>query len=214
MIVLGDIYNESLPKLNTTARDSVSGTHKSSTSNNSITIIDTVSMTNLEIGHQYTIDGIIMDKTAGTPLVISDMEVQSSVTFEATEENMSVDVKFTFSSDNLEGKSLVVFEYLSDKAYYPDETIASHEDINDEGQTIYIEDEPDTAEVPQDVTTEELTTSTETEATTEELTEPTTDVPDTFIPDTPSTGDGIPLFWMIVIFLIAVTAAILLLIFS
>lgn len=219
MIALGDIYNESLPKLNTTAKDSVSGTHKSSASNSSITIIDTVSMTNLEIGHQYTIDGIIMDKTEGKPLVISDMEVQSSVTFEATEENMSVDVKFTFSNDHLDGKSLVVFEYLSDKEYYPDETIASHEDINDEEQTIYIDDEPDTAEVPQDVTTEEPTTSTETEATTEEPTvsepiEPTTDASDTFIPDAPSTGDGIPLFWMIVIFLIAVTAAILLLIFS
>ncbi len=126
---------------------------------------------------------------------------------------------FCISNDNLDGKSLVVFEYLSDKEYYPDETIASHEDINDEGQTIYIDDEPDTAEVPQDVTTEEPTTSTGTEAITEEPTvsepiEPTTDASDTFIPDAPSTGDGIPLFWMIVIFLIAVTAAILLLIFS
>ncbi len=223
MLELGDIYNEALPELKTTARDSVSGTHKSSTNNKSITIIDTVSLTKLEIGHQYTIEGIIMDKATERPLIISDAEIKGFIEFEATSENMSVDVEFTFENDNLEGKSLVVFEYLSDKEYYPDEIIASHEDINDEGQTISIDDEPDTAEIPEEPTTEERTTEEElTSTVTEEMTteEPTTDEPDTAIPqkdvtpDTPSTGDGVPLFLMIVIFLIAVTAAILLLIFS
>lgn len=226
IIELGDIYNEALPKLNTTARDGVSGTNICSHNERSITIIDTVSMTNLEIGHKYTIDGIIIDKASEKPLVISNSEVKGFAEFEAAEENMSVDVEFTFENDNLEGKSLVVFEYLSDKEYYPDEMIASHEDINDERQTIYIDDEPDTAEVPEEPTTEETTTSTVTEElTTEEMTdsepiEPTTDETDTSVPDDyvtpgmPSTGDGVPLFLMIAIFLIAVTAAILLLIFS
>ncbi len=135
---LGDIVNKRFPTIHTTAKDKVTGSHYSNIAA-SVTIVDTVDMTNLDIGHQYKLVGVIMDKATNKELIISGKTITAEGSFVADSENMTYDMEFTMSSLPLQGKDIVVFEYLYDEAY-PDELIAKHMDINDEGQTIHFPD--------------------------------------------------------------------------
>ncbi len=225
MVVLEDIYNYELPTIKTSAVESTSGDRVYCGDDPYITIVDTVYLTKLDIGHEYTVDGVIMDKATNDKLIINNETYTASMTFVADSENMSVDISYTIPNDNLKGKSLVVFEYLRDKEFYEDEIIASHEDMEDKNQTIRI------VEISTETTTEsttETTTEVTTEVTTDEETELVTRVDDVSTEDnsekapypekrektdSPSTGDGVPLFIMIAVFLIALTAAFILLIF-
>jgi hypothetical protein len=103
-------------------------------------VIDVVAFENLVIGETYTIVGRLMDKETGKPVLINEKEVLAQTTFVAKESSGSVEVIFTFDSTGLEGKSLVVFEYL----FYEKVLIAEHTDIKDEAQTVTIaKSEPD-----------------------------------------------------------------------
>lgn len=135
---LGDIVNKHFPTIKTTAKDKVSGSHYSNIAA-TVTIVDTVDMTNLDIGHKYKLVGVIMDKSTKEELIISGKTITTEGSFVADSENMTYDMEFTMSSLKLQGKDIVVFEYLYDEAY-PDELIAKHTDINDEGQTIHFPD--------------------------------------------------------------------------
>ena len=99
-----------------------------------ITITDTVEYSGLTVGQEYKLTGVLMDKETGEPLLVNDQQVTSEATFTPSESNSTVDVLFTFDASNLGGKSLVVFEQL----YQAETLIASHEDIEDEGQTVEI----------------------------------------------------------------------------
>jgi hypothetical protein len=105
-------------------------------------IIDVVEFENLVVGEKYTIVGRLMDKETGKPVLVDGKEVIANATFTAEKPSGSVEVTFKFDSTSLEGKTLVVFEYL----YYEGTLIAEHTDINDEAQTVTIakkEPEPD-----------------------------------------------------------------------
>jgi len=95
-------------------------------------VIDTVSYENLVVGETYIVVGRLMDKATEKPLLIDGEEVIARTTFKATESSGSVEVVFTFDSTELDGKPLVVFEYL----YYEGDTVATHTDIDDEAQTV------------------------------------------------------------------------------
>jgi hypothetical protein len=97
-------------------------------------IIDVVDYENLSIGANYTLVGILMDKATGRPVLVNGETVTAQTTFQALETSGSVNVVFTFDTRELEGKTLVVFEYL----YYQSTLIAEHTDINDEAQTVTI----------------------------------------------------------------------------
>ena len=79
-----------------------------------------------------------MDKSTGEPLQVNDQQVTSEATFIPAESNGTVDVLFTFDATGLERKSLVVFETL----FQGETEIASHEDIEDEGQTVTFTEQP------------------------------------------------------------------------
>ncbi|WP_346670682.1 VaFE repeat-containing surface-anchored protein [Faecalicoccus acidiformans] len=98
-----------------------------------VTITDHVYYTNLEIGKEYTVSGILMNKETGEPLLDAEgNEIISELTFTPDEENGMIDMTFTLDSSQLAGKEIVVFEDL-----YKDEIlVASHADIEDENQTI------------------------------------------------------------------------------
>jgi len=98
-------------------------------------VIDVVSFENLVVGATYTLKGVLMDKETEKPVLIDGEEVTAETTFTATASSGSVEVVFTFDSTTLEGKTLVVFEYL----YYEDTLIAEHTDIEDEAQTVTID---------------------------------------------------------------------------
>lgn len=103
-----------------------------------ITITDTVECSGLTVGQEYTLKGVLMDKSTGEPLQVNDQQVTSEATFILAESNGTVDVLFTFDATGLERKSLVVFETL----FQGETEIAGHEDIEDEGQTVNFVEEP------------------------------------------------------------------------
>ena len=124
------------PEIGTTA--TING-EKTAQPAEQITITDTVEYSGLTIGQEYTLKGILMDKETGEPLLIGEEQVTSEATFTPAETNGTIDVLFTFDATGLEGKDLVVFE----KLFQGETEIASHEDIEDEGQTVSFIETPE-----------------------------------------------------------------------
>ena len=100
-----------------------------------VTIFDEVSYTNLKPEKEYTVSGVLMDKATGKAFLDADgKEIKAETTFIAETKNGSVDVTFIFDATGLHGKEIVVFEDL----YRENVLLATHTDINDEGQTVKI----------------------------------------------------------------------------
>ena len=75
-----------------------------------------------------------MVKETGKELTDKDGNpVTSSITFTPEEKDGSVDIEFTFDSTLISGKTVVAFEKLSYEKY----TVAFHEDLTDEDQSIH-----------------------------------------------------------------------------
>ena len=96
-----------------------------------ITLVDTVKYTNLIVGKEYEVSGRLMDKETGKEL---EPAVTATTKFTATQSNGSIDIKFTLDASKLAGKKVVAFEKVSESG----KVVASHEDINDEGQTVVV----------------------------------------------------------------------------
>ena len=99
-----------------------------------VTLTDTVSYTGLVPGKEYKVTGVLMDKETGEKLLMNGKEITAETTFIAETKNGSVDVTFIFDATGLHGKEIVVFEDL----YRENVLLATHADINDEGQTVKI----------------------------------------------------------------------------
>lgn len=138
-----DIQNEGqtveivTPKLSTTATDKTDGDHTLLPSREA-TVVDHVEYTDLIPGKEYTIEGVLMDKSTGTELIVGDGKVTAVATFVPNKADGTVDLEFTFDASELGGKDLVAFEI----AYKDGIQIADHQDIDDEGQTVSVS-EPD-----------------------------------------------------------------------
>ena len=124
------------PEIGTTA--TING-EKTAQPAEQITITDTVEYSGLTIGQEYKLVGVLMDKSTGEPLLIGEEQVTSEATFTPAETNGTIDVLFTFDATGLEGKDLVVFE----KLFQGETEIASHEDLEDEGQTVTFVETPE-----------------------------------------------------------------------
>lgn len=120
-------------QIHTTAKDKDSGTQEM-TAKKDVTIIDTVTYENLISGRKYTVKGILMDKSTKKPLLIDGKTVTAEKDFIPEKRNGSIDVEFKFDASNLKNQEIVVFE----KLYTDGIEVASHEDINDQGQTVKI----------------------------------------------------------------------------
>ena len=100
-----------------------------------ITITDTVTYTNLTVGKEYVLKGVLMDKATGKLFKVGGKEITAEVKFKPTKSSGTVDMTFTFDAKGLtKTTKLVVFETL----YRDDVEIAAHADIKDEGQTVKI----------------------------------------------------------------------------
>ena len=97
-----------------------------------VTIVDTVYYSGLKAGTEYTLNGVLMNKATGEPLIVNENRVTAEKTFRATAESGSTTMEFTFDASALKGKAVVVFETL----YLTDKEIAAHADIEDADQTI------------------------------------------------------------------------------
>ena len=131
------VLNDKIPELKTTA--AIDG-KKEFTANDDVTIDDVVSYKNLTAGKEYSISGVIMDKSTGKPFLVDGKEITSEVTFTAEKANSEVIVSFTFEGSVITKETeIVVFETL-----YRDKTeIAVHADIEDENQTVTIHPQPE-----------------------------------------------------------------------
>ena len=130
-IYLGTIDDqfEGVPEIGTTA--TVDGEHVAEPAEE-ITLVDTVTYKNLKVGQTYKLSGILMDKETCEPLLVNEQPVTAEVEFTPTSSEGSVELTYTFDASALAGRSVVVFEDL----YQDENAVASHADINDEGQTV------------------------------------------------------------------------------
>ena len=137
------------PKVETDANDSDTEDRVGQL-NKQETVIDKVTYTNLVIGREYTVNGVLMNRKTCTPLLDADgSQITSTRTFTAGEEedglvvsekdeekNMvsgTVDLSFTFDSSLLEGTTAVVYETVLHEKI----EVAVHHDIHDKPQTVH-----------------------------------------------------------------------------
>ena len=122
-----------IPKIGTSLDDGEG--NKEVSPQERIKLVDTVSYTNLVPGIRYELEGTLIDKESAEPLRdASGSEIRSSSNFIPNESDGTVQVTFEFVGGIAEGKSLVAFETL----LRSDAEIASHRDVNDEGQTVHV----------------------------------------------------------------------------
>ena len=142
VIDLGTLTDDYEPEISihTTAADKVTG-EKSIVAGKSVTIVDTVTLDGLKKGTKYQLKGWQMVKSENAQLLIDGQPVESDYTFTAKKSEMEVEVSYTFNASALGGKDLVTFEELYNLSN-PDEPVkvAEHKDIEDEGQTVTIEE--------------------------------------------------------------------------
>ena len=130
-----------VPKIGTTALDAAT-TDNVGSHGKKVKLVDKVSYKQLSEGETYTVKGKLMDKATGQPLLVNGREVTAEKTFTVTNANStitgdgasgSVDLEYEVDSTVLVGKTTVVFEHL----YYDGKEIATHADIDDEGQSVH-----------------------------------------------------------------------------
>ncbi|MCD8329923.1 MAG: VaFE repeat-containing surface-anchored protein [Lachnospiraceae bacterium] len=143
----------SYPEVGTSARDQADGDSQI-TANGTVTIIDTVTYTALTPGNPYRVSGVLMDAETEKSVKVDGEEVTAETTFTAEEADGTVEVEFTFDASDLT-HDVVVFEklYTVDTETGDEALVASHEDIEDEAQTI-------TVKVPTATATTTKTTTT------------------------------------------------------
>ena len=132
-----DIGDESqtirYPQIGTRAADAKTATNVAH-GESEVTLIDTVSYWNLQVGRSYRLTGTLMVKETGEAYVDrSGKAVTAAKIFIPEKSSGTVDVVFTFDGVPAAGKTLVAFEELERGG----QTYAVHADIHDEGQTVY-----------------------------------------------------------------------------
>ena len=104
-----------------------------------VTIVDTVKLDGLTKGSKYQLKGWQMLKEENAELVIDGKRVENDYTFVADDEEMKIEITYTFNASELGGKNLVTFEELYDLSNSDEPVkVAEHKDIKDDGQTVLI----------------------------------------------------------------------------
>ncbi len=134
-----------VPKIGTTLTETTTGEHYVE-AGEEIILSDRVRYENLIPGKTYLMKGILVDRETGEALMKDGEPVENSRVFSPTEPDGYLDMSFVFDGSQLGGKNLVAFEKLYiaiTENPNPEEpgdwqVTASHEDIKDEGQTVYV----------------------------------------------------------------------------
>ena len=98
------------------------------------TIKDTVSYYALIPGEIYTAEGVLMVKGTKKPLLSRGKEVRAEKTFTPDKADGEVELLFTFDAEALQGETIVVFEKITHKGI----EVATHTEIEDEGQSVHV----------------------------------------------------------------------------
>ena len=120
----------------TTAFGATSGAHEEQATDETV-IVDEVAYTGLTPGRSYQVEGVLMDRQTGEPLLdAAGNEVSADATFEPKSPDGVVELAFSFDGSLLAGTSAVAFETLSRNGV----ELAVHADLDDEGQTVALLD--------------------------------------------------------------------------
>ena len=134
---LTDEYEKEIT-IHTTATDKKTG-EKMIVAGKDIKIVDKVTLDGLEAGTKYKLSGWQMLKEENAELVIDGKRVENDYTFVADDEEMKIEITYTFNASELGGKNLVTFEELYDLSNSDEPVkVAEHKDIKDDGQTVLI----------------------------------------------------------------------------
>lgn len=139
VVDLGTLVNEYEKEISIHTTATGEDGEKTIVAGKEVTIIDTVKLDGLKKGTKYQLKGWQMIKDENTELIIDGKTVENDYTFVADDEEMEVEIIFTFDASSLAGKNLVTFEELYDLTN-PKEPVkvAEHKDIEDDGQTVLI----------------------------------------------------------------------------
>ena len=126
------VENDKIPELGTTA--TIDG-KKEVGATEVFTLEDVVEYKHLVPGKEYTVKGVLMDKSTEKELLIDGKKITSEATFIPDKPTGSVTVEFTFDARYIKKDTdIVVFESL----YSEDKELAVHADIEDVGQTVTV----------------------------------------------------------------------------
>lgn len=124
------VVNNRVPEIRTKA--AVNG-EKAAVAGGEITAADTVYYSHFIPGREYTVKGILMDKSTGAALLVNGKEITAEITFTPEKAEGEVIVRYTFDGKGINRKTdIVVFEAL----YCDGEELAVHADIEDAEQTV------------------------------------------------------------------------------
>ena len=101
-----------------------------------IRLKDTVSYKGLTPGKKYKMTGLLMDKETKKNILSRGNPVTAEVEFTPDSADGTVDVVFEFDATGLGGHDVVAYEHL--RNLETNTIIASHEDIEDEDQTVHV----------------------------------------------------------------------------
>lgn len=138
VLVHADLADESQTihflAIDTRATDLLTGTNVSS-AQSPVSIVDTVSYSNLQAGKRYTLNGTLMDAETGLPVYGADgAPVTATTSFIADAADGTATVTFTFDGSTMAGRTLVVYETLQ----WYNNALASHTDLDDPDQTVHL----------------------------------------------------------------------------
>lgn len=121
------------PEIHTTAYDASDSDHYIGVG--TVKVSDKVEYSHLVAGKSYTVTGELRDAETGDVLKVNGKTVTDSQTFTAEKSNGSVTVDFSFDSYGLAGKTLVVYETLTDAS---GSKLAEHKDKDDVSQQVTV----------------------------------------------------------------------------
>ena len=121
------------PEIHTTAYDASDSDHYIGVG--TVKVSDKVEYSHLVAGKSYTVTGELRDAETGDVLKVNGKTVTASQTFTAEKSNGSVTVDFSFDSYGLAGKTLVVYETLTDAN---GAKLAEHKDKDDVSQQVTV----------------------------------------------------------------------------
>ena len=124
------VVNNRVPEIRT--KVAVNG-EKTAVADGEITVADTVYYSHFIPGREYTVKGILMDRSTGATLLVNGKKITAEITFTPEKAEGEVIVRYTFDGKGIKCQTdIVVFEAL----YCYGEELAVHADIDDTDQTV------------------------------------------------------------------------------
>ena len=126
-------FDDPEPEIHTTAYDASDSDHYVGVG--TVKITDKVEYSHLVAGKTYTVIGELHDAATGDAVTVNGQAITAEKTFTAEDSAGSVTLDYTFDSYDLKGKTLVVYETLTDAN---GAKLAEHRDKSDVSQQVTV----------------------------------------------------------------------------